>query len=319
MSVLNFTADVSKIRLDKYLADEIEILSRTKIKEYIQAESVFVNGRSQKPSYLLQGGEIIRVEIPEERPGTLEGEDIPLDIIHEDNELIVINKPAGLVVHPGAGNPGGTLVNGLVYHFDQLSHLYGNQRPGIVHRLDKETSGVLVVAKTDKSHLELAQQFTDRTIEKTYLAVVWGTFEKKSGVINSFIARHSRDRHKFVIDETGRSATTLYQVLKDSDYLTFVKLEPKTGRTHQIRVHMASIHHPVFADELYGGGKSRAKGYLSPHKNVMLSLYSLIQRQALHALTITFNHPVSGERVTFDAPLPEDFRTLLERLGFQDD
>jgi len=318
MSFLNLTADVTQIRLDKYLADEIEIVSRTKIKEFIKAEYVSVDGYPQKPSYLLQGGETIQIEIPEDRPKTLEGENIPLDIIYEDDELIILNKPAGLIVHPGAGNRAGTLVNGLIYHFDQLSQLYGNQRPGIVHRLDKNTSGILVVAKTDFAHIKLAQQFSDRTVKKSYRAIIWGTLQKKKGVINSPITRHPRNRSKFVVSETGRSATTFFSVLRDFCLLSLVELIPKTGRTHQIRVHMASIQHPVFADETYGGGKSKAKGYSPKERTFIYSIYSLINRQALHASSIAFNHPATGERVSFDVPISIDFLKVLKRLERND-
>ena len=308
-----------KIRLDKYLADEIEILSRTQIKEYIKAECVFVDGFPQKPSYLLQGGEIIKIKIPEDRPKTLEGEDIPLDIIYEDDEIIVLNKPAGLVVHPGAGNPEGTLVNGLIYHFNQLSHMYGDQRPGIVHRLDKNTSGILVAAKTDRAHMKLARQFTDRTVEKSYRAIVWGKFQEKSGVVTSPIIRHPRNRQMFTVSETGKLATTSYTVLKEFRYFSSVNIQPRTGRTHQIRVHMTSIQHPIFADETYGGGKSRAKGYMPHERSFILSLFSLINRQALHASALVFDHPGTGKRIVFKVPPPEDFQILLRSLESKND
>lgn len=314
MSILNLTADISNVRLDKYLADEIEILSRTKIKECIEEDGVSVNGRKEKPSYMLKGGESIRIEIPEEKPTTIKGENIPLDIVHEDDELIIVNKPAGLVIHPGAGAVAGTLVNALVYHFDHLSQRYGNERPGIVHRLDEDTSGVLVVAKTDRSHLRLAEQFSSRTVEKTYLGVAWGRFKKKDGIVKGAIARHPRQRKKFAVAEEGRPAETWYKVVKEYDCLTLIEIEPKTGRTHQIRVHMASIHHPIFADETYGGGRSRVKGYSVPQRNFLYSLFSSIHRQALHAKRIAFHHPKSGHRVAFKAPLPHDFQELLDRL-----
>lgn len=314
MSILNLTADVSEIRLDKYLADEIEILSRSRIKRYIEAEAVSVNGKLEKPSYILQGGETIRIEIPETRPYTVESEEIPLDILHEDEEIIVLNKPPGLVIHPGAGNPGGTLVNGLVYHFNKLSGISGKQRAGIVHRLDKDTSGVLVVAKTDESHMALAEQFGSRTVKKVYVGVVWGTFGSTGGTVDAPIARHHRYRQRFTVAERGKPSVTQYNVLKEFDYLTLVELLPETGRTHQIRVHMAFIHHPVFADETYGGGKEKVKGYASGPRDFLLSLYSVIQRQALHAKALSFCHPKSGERMTFSAPLSKDFQTLVEEL-----
>ena len=314
MSVVNLTADVSMIRLDKFLADEIEILSRSKLKACIKAHGVLVDGQPEKPSHLLRGGEVIQVEIPEETPTTIDGEPIPLDILHEDHQIVVIDKPAGLVIHPGAGNPDGTLVNGLVYHFNELSHVYGNQRPGIVHRLDKNTSGVLVVAKSDESHMRLAQQFNSRTVEKTYLALVWGSPGEKEGVIDSPISRHAGHRQKFAVDESGRSAVTQYRVMEEFDQLSSIQLKPRTGRTHQLRVHMSSIGHPIFGDETYGGGRSRMKGYSPDKRAYFLRLLSLISRQALHAWSISFDHPTAGNRVTFSAPLPKDFGNVLESM-----
>ncbi|MEE9166002.1 MAG: RluA family pseudouridine synthase [Candidatus Neomarinimicrobiota bacterium] len=314
MPILDLTAHLSKVRLDKYLADEIEVLSRSKARECIESDNVSVDGKREKPSYMLKGGESIRIELPVEPPLAVEGENIPLDIIHEDDELIVINKPAGLVVHPGAGNIQGTLVNALVYHFTRLSSVHGDRRPGIVHRLDKDTSGVLVVAKTDQSHMHVAKQFSSHSVEKTYWGVVWGKFDRNEGVVEGPITRHPRDRKKFAVVEYGRRAVTRYWVEREFDTLTLVGLMPVTGRTHQLRVHMAHVGHPVFADEIYGGGKSRLKGY-SPHqRDFLISLYSSIQRQALHALSITVVHPKSRKGMTFEAPVPADFQTVIDTL-----
>lgn len=318
MSVVNLTADVSGVRLDRFLADEIEVLSRSQIKRYIESQSVLVDGHQVRPSYLLRGGEVIQLDIPEERPAGVDGEDIPLDIIHEDGDLIVVNKPAGLVVHPGAGNRSGTLVNALVYHFDQLSRGYGPQRPGIVHRLDKETSGVLVVAKTDQAHQFLARQFARRGVEKIYLALVWGRPEQKEGTVNAPLIRDPRNRRKFTFSTEGREAITAYRTRKEYPLLSLVELMPQTGRTHQLRVHMSGIGHPVFADNDYGGGRSRIRGYSPAHRPFLASLFSLIDRHALHASRISFVHPGTGKKVSYEAPLPADFETVLSRLESED-
>ena len=319
MSVMNITADAADIRIDKYLADEIEVLSRTKVKDYITKDNVLVDGQAVKPSYLLQGGETIQIYIKEEGPTDLEAESIPLDIIHEDDNIIVLNKPAGLVVHPGAGNRCGTLVNRLIFHFSHLSSVSGALRPGIVHRLDKDTSGIMVVAKTDLSHLRLARQFADRTVKKKYLALMWGVPEQREGTVDAPIGRHPRNRQKFSVVESGRSALTRYGVVEEFDHLSLVELHPETGRTHQLRVHLAFMGHPVFADEVYGGGLSKVRGFLKETQRSLKSLYSLIHRQALHALSLSFTHPSSGEKMEFVAPLPNDLSTVISELEPKDE
>lgn len=319
MSSLDLTADISGVRLDRFLADEIEILSRSKIKRFIESCNVLVNGREVKPSYVLQGGEIIHIVIPEETPDFVGGEDIPLDIIHEDHDLIVLNKPAGMVVHPGAGNRSGTLVNALLYHFDGLSRVHGLERPGIVHRLDKNTSGVLVVAKTDRSHQFLARQFSRRQVDKMYLAVVWGVFEKEEGTVDAPLIRHPRNRRKFTCADRGRAAVTRYRRVKEYETLSVMELFPLTGRTHQLRVHMSWIGHPILGDTDYGGGRTRLKGHAASYRPFLLSLFSLIDRQTLHASRISFIHPGTREKVSFSAPLPKDIQTVLDRLEPKDE
>ena len=311
---LTLTTNVSSIRLDKYLAEEIEFLSRTKVKEYIKTSKVLINGKPVKPSYLLEGGEIVEIEIPDIAPSEVKGEDIPLDVLYEDEILIVVNKPAGMVTHQGAGNYSGTLVNGLVYHFSSLSQVYGEQRPGIVHRLDKDTSGILVVAKTDECHRHLADQFSNRTVSKTYVGIVWGKLKEKKGVIDNSIIRHPTKRKQFKVGEGGRSAITEYRVMKEWEYLSLLEILPKTGRTHQIRVHLASINHPIFGDETYGGGKSRIKGYQPEVRNQIVDLFNIARRFMLHARTLSFYHPKSGVEVTFSAPIPEDLQRIIDRL-----
>lgn len=312
MTGLNLTVDVKNVRLDKYLSDEIEILSRSKIRECIVKKLVSVNDQPVKPSYLLKGGEVVSIEFPEPDSGELMPEPIPLEVIFEDDEIAIINKPPGLVVHPAAGVPNGTLVNGLIYHFKNLSTVNG--RPGIVHRLDKNTSGVMVIAKNDDCHMKISNQFRNRTIHKIYHALVFGHFHLKDGIINFPISRNPVRRKQYVVDEHGRDSLTLYSVIEEYEELSLVELNPKSGRTHQIRVHLKSIGHPVFADDLYEGGISRINGYSGKKNKWLTNLYRNINRQALHALSLSINHPVSGERMTFNVPLQSDFKTIIDLL-----
>lgn len=318
MSLFNLTADISGVRLDKYLADEIEVLSRSQIKRVIESDNVEVDGRRVKASYLLRGGEIIHILVPEEEPDSVGAEDIPLEIIHEDHDLIVVNKPAGMVVHPGAGNTTGTLVNTLLFHFDQLSKGYGPHRPGIVHRLDKNTSGVLVVAKNDQTHRFLAGQFANREVEKKYLAVVWGTLENGEGTVDAPLIRHPGNRRKFTCGDLGRPSITRYVTTKHYGLLSAVELFPLTGRTHQLRVHMSWIGHPILGDSDYGGGREKIRGYAATHRPFLETLFARIDRQILHASRISFVHPKSRERVSFSSPLPEDFRAVMAHMGSGD-
>lgn len=313
MRTLSISAELSDIRLDKYLADEIELISRSKIKTLILSSNILVNGEPVKPSFLLTGGEVIQIDIPDPKPMELISERIPIDVIYEDSDIIVLNKPAGLVVHPGAGNPNGTLVNGLLHHFDQLSSVSNRFRPGIVHRLDKDTSGIMVVAKNDSTHAVLAEQFSSRTIEKTYLALVWGVPEQE-GTINLPIMRHPKDRTLFSTGDEGRASETYFRMVEQFEHLSLIELSPKTGRTHQLRVHLASIGHPIFSDDSYGGGEKRAKGFLPDVSLHYLKLISLLTRQALHALSLVFYHPSKGKRETFVAPMAEDMRTVIHGL-----
>ena len=314
MKALSIIAEVSDIRLDKYLAEEIELISRSKIKESIVSKDVLVNGEAVKPSFKLAGGETIRVEISDPQPMELESQPILLDIIHEDDDIVVLNKQVGLVVHPGAGNRTGTLVNGLIHHFDQLSSVSGSLRPGIVHRLDKDTSGVIVVAKNDTAHGNIALQFSERTVEKTYLALVWGIPEETEGKIDLPIIRHPKMRTLFTTGEVGRPALTEFRLLEPFEYLSLLELTPRTGRTHQLRVHLSEMGHPIFGDASYGGGESRARGFLPEVTKELTRLAKILNRQALHAMSLVFDHPSTGERVTFVAPMADDIAAVIHEL-----
>lgn len=314
MKALSIIAEVSDIRLDKYLAEEIELISRSKIKESIVSKDVLVNGEAVKPSFKLAGGETIRVEISDPQPMELKSQPILLDIIHEDDDIVVLNKQVGLVVHPGAGNRTGTLVNGLIHHFDQLSSVSGSLRPGIVHRLDKDTSGVIVVAKNDATHGNIALQFSERTVEKTYLALVWGIPEETEGKIDLPIIRHPKMRTLFTTGEVGRPALTEFRLLEPFEYLSLLELTPRTGRTHQLRVHLSEMGHPIFGDASYGGGESRARGFLPEVTKELIRLAKILNRQALHAMSLVFDHPSTGERVTFVAPMADDIAAVIHEL-----
>jgi 23S rRNA pseudouridine1911/1915/1917 synthase len=318
MKALSIIAEVSNIRLDKYLAEEIELISRSRIKDSIISKDVLVNGEAVKPSFKLAGGETIQVEIPDPQPMELESQPIPLDIIHEDNDIVVLNKQVGLVVHPGAGNRTGTLVNGLIYHFDQLSSVSGSLRPGIVHRLDKDTSGIMVVAKNDAAHGNIALQFSERTVEKTYLALVWGIPEETEGKIDLPIIRHPKERTLFTIGEVGRPALTEFRLLESFEYLSLLELTPRTGRTHQLRVHLSEMGRPIFGDDSYGGGEKRAKGFLPEVAKELSRLAKILNRQALHAMSLVFDHPSTGERVTFVAPIADDIAVVIHELEPED-
>jgi len=275
-------------------------LSRSQAARLIKLQQIRVNGRPVKPSYQVQKGDLIQGNLPEPEPLELVPEEIPLDILYEDESILVLNKPAGLVVHPAPGHARGTLVHALIGHGRQLSGIGGVQRPGIVHRLDRDTSGVMLVAKTDRAHQALSAQLKNREVLKEYLAVVHGTFEEKAGTVSTVIGRHARDRKKMsTLPRRGRPAITSYQVVEEFPGYSVVKVKIQTGRTHQIRVHMKYLNHPVVGDPLYGRG---------------VKDHPLIRRQALHAKRIAFKHPVTGTPVEFEAPLPEDMGNLLEKL-----
>lgn len=303
-----------KVRLDVYLTHQIENATRNKVHDAISSGLVLVNGKQVKPSYIISGSESIEATFsrpprPEAKP-----EDIPLRIVYEDDQVIVVNKPAGMVTHPAFRNYTGTLVNALLFHTNQLSSVNQELRPGIVHRLDKDTSGLMLVAKNDHAHSYLASQFSKRTIEREYWAVVWGRFKEPKGVIEANLGRSKKDRRKVAVTSDGKPATTEYTVIREFDFLSLLRLKLRTGRTHQIRVHLAHIGHPVFGDPTYGGRNDQWGGLERKKSQQAANLLKLISHQALHAKTIGFVHPETKSPMRFDSELPPDFRSLLDSL-----
>jgi 23S rRNA pseudouridine1911/1915/1917 synthase len=301
-------------RLDVFLARQYSQFSRAHLRRAIDAGGVTVQGRLLKAGQRLKGGEQLAIVLPElPRPGP-DPEDIPLEILFEDEHLAAINKPPGMVVHPAKGHWSGTLTAALAFHFQQLSAAGGATRPGIVHRLDRDTSGVLVVAKTDAAHYALAEQFAQRTVEKEYFAIVVGTPELDRDVIDLPIGAHPYQREKMAIRRdhvTSRPAQTKYDVAERFDGFAALRVTPKTGRTHQIRVHLAAIGYPVLCDRQYGGRAEITRGEISRDPN---DHEPILSRQALHALRLSLMHPISGEGLNFQAPLPADLSGVLEHL-----
>ena len=309
----SFAFDVSAedagARLDAFLAARVGGVSRSTLKRAIEDGDVLVGGRAAKPSLKLKGGEHVEVELPAPPPSEVEPEDIPLDILHEDEEVVVVNKPAGLVVHPAAGVPSGTLANALAFHFKQLAG-GGSLRPGIVHRLDRDTSGAIVVAKTARAHESLSDQFRERTVFKSYVALAHGVTKEERGVIALPIARDPYNRTRMSTrGRGGREALSLWRVRRRYTRFTLLDVQIKTGRTHQIRVHLAWIKHPVVADETYGGGRDKTLPDPSLRARV-----AALGRQFLHAERLGFHHPATGEWLGFTAPLPADLSAFLEAL-----
>jgi len=312
-----------KERIDTFLANTIENATRSRIQKLIDAELVAVNGKIVRANYQVKPFDIIEAVQPiSPRPEDNEPENIPLDIVYEDEYLIVVNKPAGMVAHPAYANFTGTLVNALLHHTKSLSDLNAPGRPGIVHRIDKNTSGLLVVAKDDFTHAKLAEQFSKHSAEREYRAICWGIIKDNKGEISTNIARSKSDRKKFAISlpdrqtgkTEGKAATTLYEVIERFEFTTYLKLNLKTGRTHQIRVHLSGINHPVFGDETYGGRKIVYGSQLPKIKSRIENFLEIMPRQALHAKTLGFIHPHKKEFMRFDSELPEDMKELLEKL-----
>jgi len=302
-------------RLDVFLAATFTRHSRVQLRKAITAGTVTVDGGHAKPSYRLNAGQSISIALPDlPREGPVP-ENIPLDVLHEDECLAVVNKPPGMVVHPSKGHWSGTLTSALAYRFENLSSTGGATRPGIVHRLDRDTSGVIVVAKTDIAHVSLAAQFEARTVEKVYAAIVSPAPDRDADVIEKSIGAHPHQREKKAIREghsTSRAAKTFYEVEQRRPPYALLRVFPKTGRTHQIRVHLAHVGSPVLCDRLYSGRASLE----DPTPDTAAAAGPLLDRQALHARRLTFDHPLSNERCTFEAPLPEDMQNTLNRLGF---
>jgi len=308
----------SLIRLDKYLSQRMEAVSRSRIQSAADAGNILVNGDPVKSSYKVKPGDIVAILLPHP-PRSLEilPEDIPLSIVYEDEELIVVNKPAGMVVHPAHGNFDGTLVNALMFHLkDNPLFANGSERPGLVHRIDKDTSGLLVVGKTDRAVNKLARQFFEKTSERTYHAIIWGNLDEDEGTITGNIGRHPKERKKMYVfpdGEQGKPAVTHYKVLERFGYVTLVECRLETGRTHQIRVHFQYLKHPLFNDAEYGGDQILRGTTFTKYKQFIQNCFQILPRQALHAKTLGFKHPATGEMLRFDSELPEDMETVIEK------
>lgn len=286
------------MRLDKWLATKEE-LSRTEIVRLLEEGNILVNGKKVKPSYAVKEEDKITINKPQPKETLLKEEDIPIEIVYEDNDMLVVNKPKGLVVHPGNGNPDGTLVNAILHHCkDTLSGIGGEIRPGIVHRLDKETSGLLMIAKNDKTHIALSEQIASRQVKKTYIALVRGIVKENEATINMPIGRSTKDRKKMAVQKNGKEAITHFKVLKRYQGYTLLEVKIDTGRTHQIRVHLSEIGYPVVGDSVYSNGKNPFG----------------IEGQALHAASLEFKHPATGNIMHLEAKLPDYFEKTLEEL-----
>lgn len=308
----------SPVRIDKFLMDRLPNVSRNKVQEAIKSAFVKVNGQHIKPNYKVHPGDEIIIALPEPpRDTEVVPENIPLNIVYEDTHVLVVSKPAGMVVHPAFNNWTGTLVNALAYHFQQLPTMEGNEgRPGLVHRIDKDTSGLLVIAKTETAMSGLARQFFDHSIERTYYALVWGEPEEPQGTIDINLGRSPKDRRITMAfhDETiGRRAITHYKVLKTLRYVSLVQCQLETGRTHQIRAHMKYLGHPLFNDAPYGGDQVLKGTQFSKYKAFVDNCFKLMPRQALHAKSLGFVHPVTRTFMQFDSELPEDFAAVLAK------
>ena len=305
------------VRIDKYIADHQEDTSRNRVQQAIKLGYVLVNDKVVKANYIVRPCDVVKFVMPYERRGTeILPENIPLDIVYEDDDVLVINKPAGMVVHPGHGNYNGTLVNALAYYLN-LSPDVEDERMGVlVHRIDKDTSGLLVVAKNPAAQLNLADQFFVHSIDRIYTAVVWGNIQEDEGTIEGTIGRDPNDRLRFRVyddPEKGKWAVTHWRVLERFGFITVVECKLETGRTHQIRVHMSSIGHPLFNDERYGGSEIRQGTIYAKYRQFIQNCFAICPRQALHARTLGFTHPTTKERLHFEAALPEDMSALIEK------
>jgi len=299
MKEYNVNSEEQGIRIDKIISN-IEELSRTSIQRMIEEGNILVNGNKVKTSYKVLKGDLITIQKEEPKETDLVPQDIPLNIIYEDDDILIINKEKGMVVHPGAGNLDGTLVNAIMAKCkDSLSGIGGKIRPGVVHRIDKDTSGLVIIAKNDKTHIDISEQIKNREVEKTYLALVRGNIKENEAAINMPIGRSSKDRKKMAVDKKGKEALTEFKVLKRYNGFTYIEVKIKTGRTHQIRVHMAEIGYPIVGDEVYSNGRNPFG----------------IKGQMLHAARLGFIHPSTKEKVLFEAPLPEYFEEILDKLN----
>lgn len=314
----SFTAGKGQepLRVDKFLMNFVENATRNKIQQAAKAGNIFVNGEAVKQNHRVKANDVVKVMFahpPHEY--LLTPENIPLDIVFEDEELLVVNKPAGLVVHPGHGNYSGTLINGLIYHFENLPNNSSN-RPGLVHRIDKDTSGLLVVAKTEEAMTHLSHQFFLKTSERQYIALVWGNVLNDEGTITGHIGRHLKDRLLMDVFEDGshgKEAITHYKVLERFGYVTLVSCRLETGRTHQIRAHFKHIGHPLFNDERYGGDRICKGTTFAKYQQFVENCFKILPRQALHAKTLGFSHPKTQEFLSFDSEIPQDMLSCIEK------
>ena len=292
-------ADSENVRLDAYISSKETNLSRTNVQRLIEEGNILVNGQKKKISYKVQIGDNIEINIPEAKETSIKAENIPVEVVYEDNDIIVVNKPKGMVVHPANGNPDGTLVNAIMAMCKgSLSGIGGEIRPGIVHRLDKDTSGLLIVAKNDLAHINMSNQIKDRQVKKIYIALVKGNINEDEATINMPIGRSTKDRKKMAVRKDGKEAVTHFKVLKRYKDYTLLKVKIDTGRTHQIRVHLAEIGHPVIGDMVYSKGKNEFG----------------VEGQMLHAQSLDFKHPITGKEMHLEAKLPEYFEKVLEKL-----
>ncbi len=308
----------SLLRIDKFLMHRLQNASRTKIQAAADAGCIIVNDKAVKSSYKVKPADIISIVLPHPPKDTeIIPEDIPLNIVYEDEHLMIVNKVAGMVVHPGYNNVSGTLVNALAWHFKDLPFAKENNiRPGLVHRIDKNTSGLLVIAKNEFAMTHLAKQFFHHTIKRSYLALAWGDFEEEEGTVTGYIGRSNKDRRVFTLyddEEKGKWSVTHYKVLERLNYVTLIECRLETGRTHQIRVHMKSIKHPLFADDTYGGDYAVKGTTFTKYKQFVDNCFALCARQALHARSLGFIHPATGKEVYFEASIPEDIGSVLEK------
>lgn len=306
------------MRMDKYLQMRLEGISRTKIQAAAKAGCILVNDKAAKSNYKIKPSDVISILLPNPpHEFDVVPEDIPLNIVYEDNDVLVIDKPAGLVVHPGYGNFTGTLLNGLVYYFDKKKSDNGEPiAPYLVHRIDKDTSGLLLIAKNEESQVVLAKQFFDHTIERKYNALVWGDFAEDKGTIIGNLARSPKDRRVMTVfedPEIGKHAVTHWQVVERFGYVTLVECVLETGRTHQIRAHMKHIGHPLFNDAMYGGDQILKGTTFSKYKQFVTNCFQLLPRQALHAMTLGFEHPTTHQQMHFESPLPDDFVSVIDK------
>jgi 23S rRNA pseudouridine1911/1915/1917 synthase len=308
----------SLLRIDKFLSDRLENTSRTRIQNAANAGNILVNNNPVKPNYKVKPGDIVQVILPTPpREIELIPENIPLNIVYEDDDVLVVNKEPGMVVHPAYGNYTGTLVNALMWHFRDLPLFNtGESRPGLVHRLDKNTSGILVIAKNEFALNRLSKQFFDRTTDRRYNALVWGTPDPLEGTITGNVGRNIKDRkimQVFMDGSDGKNAITHYKVIEDLGYISFVECKLETGRTHQIRVHFSHIKHPLFNDGEYGGDQILKGTTFTKYQQFIKNCFKVLPRQALHAKSLAFDHPVTGKRLSFDSELPDDMQQVIEK------